>query len=157
MSTHFEKKSARTDEGIPMASLPDIIFMLLIFFMVSTVLRETDIKVRTRLPEAEAIQKIEQKRLISYIYIGPEKQGGGDVGDQTLIQIDDALIDEQNQIRTIMYSKLQEQPKLIVSLKVDQQSQMGVVTDVQQELREANTLRINYANNPETEAAARGM
>jgi biopolymer transport protein ExbD len=131
--------------------------MLLIFFMVTTVLRETNIKVRTKLPEAEALTKIEQKRLISYIYIGPEKQGGGQVGDRTLIQIDDALIEAKNNIRTIMSSKKQEQPQLIVSLKVDQQSQMGVVNDVQMELREANALRINYANTPETKAAARGM
>lgn len=154
---HFEKKSAKTKQSIPTASLPDIIFMLLIFFMVSTVLRETDIQVRTLLPDAEALSKIEQRRLVSYIHIGPEKLGGGDVGE-TQVQIDDTLIDQTGNIRTIMYSKLQEQPKLIVSMKIDEEAQMGLVNEVQQELREANTLRINYASTPESQqAAARGM
>ena len=145
--SHFEKRSADTDPGFTTASLPDIVFMLLIFFMVSTVLRETNLKVRTQLPSAEALTKIDQKRLISQIHIGPIKQGENK--DQTAVQIDDALIDNQRAIRTIMYNKLQEQPKLIVSLKVDRQSEMGIVNEVQQELREAGTLRINYSSTRE--------
>ena len=66
MSGHFQKK-ATTKQDIPTASLPDIIFMLLIFFMVSTVLRETTVQVRTTLPQAEALTKIDQKRLVSYL------------------------------------------------------------------------------------------
>ena len=151
---HFQKKSAKTEQEIPTSAMPDIVFMLLIFFMVSTVLRETNVQVRTLLPEAEALTKIEQRRLVSYIYIGPEKLGQGETGE-TLVQIDDTIIENQNNIQTIMYSKIQEQPKLIVSLKVDQDAQMGIVNDVQQELRDAGTLRINYANTPETQAAAR--
>lgn len=145
MSSHFKKKAARTKQEIPTASLPDIIFMLLIFFMVSTVLRETTTLVRTTLPKAEALTKIDQKRLVSYIYIGPRKLADNRVGE-TAIQIDDALISEMPDIRTIMYNKLVEQPKLIVSLRIDETAQMGTVTDVQQELREAGTLRINYSS-----------
>lgn len=121
--------------------------MLLIFFMVSTVLREQDIQVRTQLPQAEALTKIDQKRLISKIHIGPLKQGENE--GETAIQIDDALIENRTAIRTIMYNKLQEQPKLIASLKVDQESEMEVVNEVQQELREAGALRINYSSNRE--------
>ncbi len=143
MSSHFKKK-VNTKQEIPTASLPDIIFMLLIFFMVSTVLRETTIQVRTTLPEAEAITKIDQKRLVSYVYIGPRRLEGNRIGD-TAVQIDDALVPIMSDVRTIMYNKLTEQPKLIVSLRVDESSQMGVVTDLQQELREAGTLRINYS------------
>ncbi|GIV62302.1 biopolymer transporter ExbD [Rhodocaloribacter litoris] len=143
MSTHFKKKS-KTSQEIPTASMPDIIFMLLIFFMVSTVLRETTVQVRTRLPQAEAITKIEQKRLISYIWIGPRKLANNRLGE-TAVQIDDALIEDISTIRTIMWRKLNEQPKLIVSLRVDETSEMGTVLDVQQELREAGTLRINYS------------
>ena len=146
-SEHFQKKSSDTDPSITTASLPDIIFMLLIFFMVTTVLRETDIQVRTRLPEAEALTKIDQKRLISYIYVGPLKSGEN--SGETAIQIDDALIENRSAIRTIMYSKLQEQPKLIVSLRVDRTSEMEIVNTVQQELREAGTLRINYSTRSE--------
>ena len=122
--------------------------MLLIFFMVTTVLRETTVQVRTTLPKAEALTKLEQKRLVSYVWIGPLKEGIGQFGP-TSIQIDDALIEDYTLIRTIMYQKWAEQPKLIVSLRVDETSEMGVVTEVQQELREAGTLRINYSSKRE--------
>lgn len=143
MSGHFKKK-ATTKQEIPTASLPDIIFMLLIFFMVTTVLREQTVQVRTLLPQAEAITKIDQKRLVSYIWIGPRKLDAVRIGE-TMVQIDDALVEEVTNVRTIMYRKLVEQPRLIVSLRVDQESEMGKVLDVQQELREAGTLRINYS------------
>lgn len=148
MSQHFKKKSAKSQPTIPMASMPDIIFMLIIFFMVTTVLRETTVQVRTLLPQAEALTKIEQKRLITYLYIGPLKLENNELGE-TAIQIDDALIEDTGSIRNVMYRKLLEQPKLIVSLRVDETSEMGKVTDVQQELREAGTLRINYSSRPE--------
>ncbi|MDE2996174.1 MAG: biopolymer transporter ExbD [Bacteroidota bacterium] len=147
MSGHFQKK-ATTKQDIPTASLPDIIFMLLIFFMVSTVLRETTVQVRTTLPQAEALTKIDQKRLVSYLYIGPRKLDGNRLGE-TGVQIDDALVEDLTNVRIIMYRKLIEQPRLIVSLKVDQTSEMGIVLDVQQELREAGTLRINYSSRRE--------
>jgi biopolymer transport protein ExbD len=146
-SSHFKKKTT-TKQEIPTASLPDIIFMLLIFFMVTTVLRETTVQVRTMLPQAEALTKIDQKRLVSYVYIGPKKLDGTRLGE-TGVQIDDALVEDMGSVRTIMYRKLIEQPKLIVSLKVDQTSEMGIVLDVQQELREAGTLRINYSSKRE--------
>jgi biopolymer transport protein ExbD len=142
-SSHFKKK-ANTKEEIPTASLPDIIFMLLIFFMVTTVLRETTVQVRTTLPRAEALTKIDQKRLVTYIYIGPKKLEANRIGE-TGVQIDDALIDDISNVRTIMYRKLIEQPKLIVSIKSDQSSEMGILMDLQQELREAGTLRVNYS------------
>jgi len=145
--SRFQRRSSDTDPEFTTASLPDIVFMLLIFFMVSTVLREQDIKVRTQLPQAEALTKIDQKRLISKIHIGPRKTG--EQKGQTAIQIDDALIENRKAIRNIMYNKLQQQPKLIASLKVDQESEMEVVNEVQQELREAGALRINYSSNRE--------
>jgi len=146
-SQKFQRRSSSTEPEFTTASLPDIVFMLLIFFMVATVLRETDIKVRTQLPQAEALTKIDQKRLISKLHIGPLKRGENQ--GETAIQIDDALIEDRRTIRQIMYNKLQEQPKLIVSLKVDRESEMQVVNEVQQELREANALRINYSSNRE--------
>ncbi len=140
----FQKKQANTKQQVPTAAMPDIIFMLLIFFMVVTVLREVELQVRVDFTRAENIEKIEQKRLVSYIYIGPEIMGGGQYGD-TRVQIDDALVDDIYAIRRLMYDKLMEEPRLIVSLRVDQQSEMGIVSDVKQELREAGTLRINYS------------
>ena len=140
----FKKKNAKTKQEVPTTALPDIVFMLLIFFMVTTVLREVTLQVRVELTRAENIEKIEQKRLVSYLYVGPMVLGANTFGD-TRVQIDDALIEEMSFIRRIMYDKLLEQPKLIVSLRVDRESEMGIVTDVQQELRQAGTLQINYS------------
>jgi biopolymer transport protein ExbD len=143
----FQRRSSDTEPEFTTASLPDIVFMLLIFFMVSTVLREQNIKVRTKLPQAEALTKIDQKRLVSKIHIGPLKRG--EKKGETAIQIEDALIEEKSAIRNIMYNKQQDQPKLIASLKVDQESEMKIVNEVQQELRKAGALRINYSSNRE--------
>lgn len=145
---HFKKKSARTSQNVPTSAMPDVVFMLLIFFMVTTVLREVELKVDVTYTEAENIEKIEQKRLVSYIYIGPERLSGNRLGE-TKVQIDDAIVDEINSIRNIMYDKIIEEPRLIVSLRVDEDAEFGIITDVQQELRHAGTLRINYSTRRE--------
>lgn len=146
-SQRFERSSTSADPEFTTASLPDIVFMLLIFFMVATVLRETEVKVRTELPQAEALTKLDQKRLVTKLYIGPLKKG--ERKGETAIQISDALIENRSTIAQIMYNKLQEQPNMIVSMKVDNESEMKVVNQVQQQLREANALKINYSSNRE--------
>ena len=140
----FKKKAANTKQAVPTSAMPDIIFMLLIFFMVVTVLREVELLVRVDFTDAENIEKIEQKRLVSTVWIGPEILGGDQYGDSK-VQIDDALVEDLVEIRRLMYDKLLEEPRLIVSLRVDETSEMGLISDVQQELREAMTLRINYS------------
>ncbi len=130
----FEKKRASTKQNIPTASLPDIVFMLLLFFMVTTTLREVDVLVSFRLPEAKAIEKIENKRLVSYVWVGQDGR----------IQVNDSLT-QLNEIQKIMYAKRVALPNVIISLRIDKSSQMGVVTDIQQELRKASCLRINYS------------
>lgn len=151
MSIHFKKKSAGTKQEISTASMPDIVFMLLIFFMVTTVMREVELQVRVNFTRAENIEKIEQKRLVSYIYVGPERLGPNKVGE-TKIQIDDAIIDDLGEIQGIMSDKLTDQPKLIVSIRMDEDSETGILTDIQEELRDANALRINYSTKEETPA-----
>lgn len=136
------RRRSRTRPDIPTASMPDIIFILLIFFMVSTVLRETTVQVRPVLPEAEALTRIDQKRLVAHLWIGPPLVGGRDT---TLIQVDDALVDNLADLRFLMRRKLAVQPRLIVSLRIDEAIPMETVLAVQQELREAGTLRINYS------------
>jgi biopolymer transport protein ExbD len=132
----FEKKRASTKQEIPTASMPDIIFMLLLFFMVTTTLRETEVLVNYTLPEAKAIEKIENKRLISYIWVGKDGR----------IQINDSIV-KLDEIQNIMYAKRQALPNVIVSLRIDKNSNMGFVTDIQQQLRKAYCLRINYSAN----------
>lgn len=148
MAAHFKKKQAGTKQEVPTSAMPDVIFILLFFFMVTTVLREVTLKVRVNLTQAENIEKIEQKRLLSYIYIGPERLPGNRLGEDK-VQIDDAIVDDIGAIRTLMYDKLREQPKLIVSLRVDEGSQFGLLTDVQEELKQASTFRVNYSTRRE--------
>ena len=132
----FEKKRASSKTEIPTSSMPDIIFMLLLFFMVTTTMREVELLVDYKLPDAEALEKIENKRLVSYIWVG--KSGKIQIND-SIVQVDD--------IRAIMYGKRQDLPSVIVSLRVDVGGRMGLVTDIQQELRKAYCLRINYSAN----------
>ena len=144
MSASFKKKSAGTKQEIPTASMPDIIFMLLIFFMVTTVLRETELLVNVSIPQAEAVEKIDQKRLIQYLYLGPEKLESGGAGEPA-VQIDDAIVRDLPDVRQVMYRRLREEPRTIVSMRVDGDVETGVLYDVQQELREAEALRVNYS------------
>lgn len=144
----FKKKQAKTKQGVPTSAMPDVVFMLLIFFMVTTVLREVELKVQIEYTRAENIEKIEQKRLVSYIYIGPERLGGDRLGDSK-VQIDDSIVDDIGAIRNIMYDKYVEEPRIIVSLRIDRNTEFGIITDVTQELRHAGTLRINYSTHRE--------
>ena len=130
----FEKSRAKAKTEVSTASLPDIIFMLLLFFMVATTMREQEIFVKFVLPEAKAVQKIEDKRLVSYIWIG----------DNERIQIDDNIV-QLTDIQDIMYKKRVDIPKVIVSLRIDKNSSMGLVMDIQQALRKADARRINYS------------
>ena len=130
----FQKKLAQTQQNIPTSSLPDIIFMLLIFFMVTTVLRQVDILVQYQLPEPVAVEKIDNKRLLSYGWVGRDER----------IQIDDSII-PVDAISNIAYGKRMNNPNIIISLRVDRGSRMGIVSDIQQELRRADALRINYS------------
>lgn len=143
---HFKKKQASTSQEIPTTSMPDIIFILLIFFMVVTVLREVELLVRQDLTDAENIERIEEKRLVSYIYVGPQVVAPGVYGD-TRVQVDDALVDPNDfrAIQNVMRQRRTDEPRLIVSLRVDYESEMGIVSDIKQELRLADALRINYS------------
>ncbi|WP_018126870.1 ExbD/TolR family protein [Balneola vulgaris] len=145
---HFKKKQAGTKQEVPTSAMPDVVFMLLFFFMVTTVLREVTLKVRVDLTKATNIEKIEEKRLVSYIYIGPERLPGNKLGNDK-VQIDDSIQDDINAIRTIMYDKLIEEPRMIVSLRVDKDSEFGLLTDVQEELKQAQTFKVNYSTKSE--------
>jgi biopolymer transport protein ExbD len=131
----FQKRRANTKQEIPTASMPDIVFMLLLFFMVTTTLREYNVMVNYKLPEAKAIEKIENKRLIQYIWVGADKR----------IQINDSIV-KLSDIEPLMYAKRQALPNVIISLRIDKNVDMGLVTDIQQELRKAYCLRVNYSS-----------
>ena len=136
----FEKKE-KASGGIPTASLPDIIFMLLIFFMVATVFEEFR-GLAVALPRARKIEKLPGKRDVAYLWIDRNER----------ISIDDRLV-AVSDISGIMYAKRADplHPLKVVSMKIDKEVKMGMVTDVHQELREADALNINYSAKPSGE------
>ncbi len=146
--SRFRKEGGKKTPKINTASLPDIIFMLLFFFMVTTVMRETTLYVRTALPSATEIQQLERRSLVSFIYIGPPLQSQV-FGTEPRIQLYDsfASIDD---VPSFIEAERQataeaERPLMTTSLKVDRETRMGIVTDVKQELRMVNALRVNYS------------
>ena len=146
----FRKKKSGGQPAISTASLPDIVFMLLFFFMVTTVMREVTLKVKVVTPNATEINKLERKSLVSYIYIGePIKALQDQFGTAPRIQLNDAFATKKDIIQFVEAEKETtnpvEVPLMTFSLKVDKDAEMGIVTDVKQELRKANALKINYS------------
>ena len=129
---NFSRKTQLSSE-IPTSSMPDIIFMLLIFFMVTTVLREYS-GLPVNIPKAEKIEKLKGKRHTAHIWVS--KEG--------LVSINDRLFAVQD-IAKIMYEKRVSDPQLIVSLKADEEAKMELIASIHEELREADALKLNYS------------
>ena len=138
--------------AISTASLPDIIFMLLFFFMVSTSMKEVTYKVDIHAPEATELQSLEKKSLVRFIYIGaPKKEFKGRYGSETRIQLDDAFADVSQLEEYVAREKENMHEKrdlLTISIKADRDTKMGIITDVKQALRRAEALKVNYAAVP---------
>ena len=143
----------KVNKGVPpisTASLPDVIFMILFFFMTTTSMKETELRVAFTLPEATEIQKLEKKSLVSYIYVGqPTKQLQALFGTAPRIQLNDTYRTPQDILDFIASErdKLNESDRnaMSVCIKADRYTRMGIITDVKQELRKANALRVTYA------------
>ncbi len=131
----FQRKT-KTEGGIPTASLPDIIFLLLFFFMVTTVIKKTQ-GIPLVTPAAYQTKKIESKRHLAYIW----------ADEKGTITVDDKLIPMTalDQISKIIRERLDNDNRLIVSLKIDKRAKMGLVTDIQEQLRDAYAVRVNYS------------
>lgn len=141
------KKKSKAGQEIPTAALPDIIFMLLFFFMVTTVMRTDEILVKQLLPKAEQLTKIEKKSLVSHIYIG-EPRNTGLFGTEPKIQTNDVFVEPEDIIQFVnaRKDKLEEnqRDKITMAMNVDKDVKMGIVSDVEQKLRDANALKILY-------------
>lgn len=130
-------RKAKVVTGIPTASMADISFLLLVFFMVSTVfVRYRGIPVE--LPDAEKIEKLENRRIVTNIW----------VGSKGAISIDDQLV-ALNQVGKLIHGKMSAMPNLIISIKADEEAEFGLVSDVMQELRKVEALRVNFATDRE--------
>ncbi|GIV34687.1 MAG: biopolymer transporter ExbD [Chitinophagales bacterium] len=150
-----KERSAHTPT-ISTASLPDIIFILLFFFMVVTVLRDVELKVKNRLPQATELTKLERKSLVSYIYIGPPiEKYQAQLGTAPRIQLNNqfATVNDIAAFVENERTKVDErlQPAMTFALRVDKGVKMGIVSDVKQELRKSNALKVNYSSVPRVE------
>ena len=154
----FRKDGSRELPEISTASLPDIIFMLLFFFMATTSMKEVTYMVKIKVPEATELAKLEKKSLVKYVYVGKPLQNlVAQYGSETRLQLDDAFADVSqleeyiSQERSSM--KESDQSQMIVSIKADKDTKMGIITDVKQSLRRAYALKINYAASERTNGA----
>ncbi len=146
----FSKKRGKASPAISTASLPDIIFMLLFFFMMVTVLRDSDLKLQVNTPEATQLTKLDEKSLVNYIYIGrPTQQYQSVYGTSPRIQLGDKIsnVDDIPLFLEQHKVKLPEakRSRITSSLRVDGEVTMGIVQDVKTKLRKSNQLKINYS------------
>ena len=146
----FEKKRGKTVPAISTASLPDIIFMLLFFFMTVTTMRNSELKLSITIPEATELTKLEKKSLVNFIFIGkPLKRYQAKWGKSPKLQLGDKFskIDDIPLFLEQHRAKIPEkQRKLIISsLKIDQKVTMGIVSDVKEQLRKSGQLKVNYS------------
>jgi biopolymer transport protein ExbD len=150
----FTRKGKDGTPGISTASLPDIVFMLLFFFMVSTAMREVNLKVKVSVPSATEVTRLENKSLVSYIYVGaPVKAYEKILGDEPRIQVNDKFVN-LNEISGFIDAERRklteyEARKMTISIKSDKETQMGIITDIKEELKKAKALKINYSTRRE--------
>jgi len=145
----FAKKKDGDLPAVSTASLPDIVFMLLFFFMTVTTMKDSSLLVQNTLPNASEIKKLEKKDRVIYIYVGkPTKEYQSVYGSEPKIQLNDkfANVDEVGSyILAERAKKPQElQNVLTTALKVDKEANMGLLSDIKQELRKVNALKVNY-------------
>jgi biopolymer transport protein ExbD len=145
----FTKKMGGELPAVNTASLPDIVFMLLFFFMVATVMRQNTLMIQNKLPFANQVEKLDKKDLVMYIYAGkPSPRYQQKYGTEARIQLNDKFA-EVSDVQQFIYAEREAKreeliPYLTTALKVDVETNMGLVSDIKQELRKAEALKINY-------------
>lgn len=127
----------------------DIVFMFLFFFMVTTQMRQNEVKVMVKLPEATEVAKLERKDLASYINVGPPTAHyQNQYGTDARIQLNDSFktVDDIRDFIAAERDAMSESERqfMTVSIKADQDVRMGIITDIKQELRRCSALKIMY-------------
>lgn len=149
----FRKKDKGEMPAISTASLPDIVFMLLFFFMVATVMRDSTLMIENSLPSADQVEKLKKDRTI-FIYAGKPSSQYKKFGEEPRIQFNDAFIGledvEPSILQGIAEMNEELQSKVVVGLKIDKNTNAGLVSDIKQELRKANALKVMYIANTKT-------
>jgi biopolymer transport protein ExbD len=147
--SRFKKKKSGGTPGISTASLPDIVFMLLFFFMTATTMKDSDLKIENTLPKADQTAKLHKKDYLMYIYAGkPSERYRATLGASDRIQLGDkisSVADIRNFVITERAGRKADAEKyLTASLKIDRGVKMGLVQDIKQELRKVDQLKVNY-------------
>jgi biopolymer transport protein ExbD len=144
----FNKKKSGDMPAISTASLPDIVFMLLFFFMVATVMRQNTLMIENNLPFADQVEKLDKKDLVMYIYAGKPSDNYKQYGNEARIQLNDKFAEVSEIAAFIAAERASKREELIpfltTALKVDKDANMGLIGDIKQELRKQNALKINY-------------
>jgi biopolymer transport protein ExbD len=145
----FNKKKDGDVPAVSTASLPDIVFMLLFFFMTVTTMKDSTLMVDNTLPNATETKKLEKKDRVIYVFVGkPNSQYQKTFGTEPKIQLNDKFADVSEIGSFILQErakKAQElQNVLTTALKVDKNASMGLISDIKQELRKVNALKVNY-------------
>jgi len=146
----FGKKSGKAAPVISTASLPDIIFILLFFFMVITKLRDAELKVIIRTPEATELTKLEKKSLVNYVYIGrPIEKFQAIYGTKPRIQLGDQFATVADIPLFLEKHKVSvpeaQHASITTSLRIDGKITMGIVQDTKTQLRKSGQLKVNYS------------
>ncbi|MBQ2026417.1 MAG: biopolymer transporter ExbD [Alistipes sp.] len=142
----MKKKGEREVPAMSTTSLPDVVYIILFFFMLSTSMRDQELLVTYKLPEATEVQKLEKKNLVSYIHIGtPSLHMQAKYGTAPRIQLNDSYKTTKD-ILDFVAAERESHNDMTICLKADENTKMGVVADVKQELRRANALKLSYAS-----------
>ncbi len=143
-----KKKGSREMPEMNTSSLPDLIFTILFFFMIVTTMREVTLKVKFVVPAGTELEKLEKKSAVSFIYVGPPTdQLRAQFGSSTRIQLNDRYA-EPSEVMDFIYQERQsmsDQAAQVVSIKADQRTQMGYITDIKEVLRRSWALKVNYS------------
>ena len=145
----FKKKKSGSLPAISTASLPDIVFMLLFFFMTATTMKDSDLKIENTLPKANQTAKLHKKQYVMYVYAGkPSERYRNTLGASDRIQLADRMSSPAD-IRNFVISERaqrnsEDEKYLTASLKIDKHVKMGLVSAIKLELRKVNQLKVNY-------------
>lgn len=144
----FKKKASREIPEMNTSSLPDLIFTILFFFMMVTTMREVTLKVKFTTPAGTELEKLEKKSVVSFIYVGPPTDNlRAHMGSGTRIQLNDRFAETREIIDFVAAERqgMTNQVEQVISIKADQGTQMGYITDIKEVLRKSWALRINYS------------
>ena len=142
-------QSRRSVPSLNVASMPDLIFTVLFFFMIVTHMRSDEVKVRLQVPAGVEVQKLANKQAVVNLYIGRKVESGNSNENTWCVQLNNNVVQPNDipalieQIRSGLSAE--NQSRLTVSLRVDKKAPMGLVSEVKRNLQQAYALKINYS------------